>query len=57
MQRSIGMIRGMNGLFDPAKVKDSQLMEINKCMRLGLMCTEWDPIDRPTMAEALELLN
>jgi len=54
---SIEMIRAMNGLFDPAQVKESQVMEINKCMKLGLMCTEWDPSDRPTMAEALELLN
>ncbi|XP_022685135.1 putative receptor-like protein kinase At4g00960 isoform X2 [Setaria italica] len=54
---SIEMIRAMKGLFDPAQVKDSQVMEINKCMKLGLMCTEWDPIDRPTMAEALELLE
>ncbi|CAO2142668.1 unnamed protein product [Urochloa humidicola] len=54
---SLDMIRSFNGLFDPALLDESKLVDINKCRDLGLMCIEWDPNDRPTMAEVLELLN
>ncbi|RLM70010.1 putative receptor-like protein kinase [Panicum miliaceum] len=54
---SLEMIRALNGLFDPALVDESKLVEINKCREVGLMCIEWDPKDRPTMVEVLELLN
>lgn len=54
---SLETIRALNGLFDPTLVDESKLVEINKCREVGLMCIEWDPKDRPTMAEVLELLN
>jgi L1 cell adhesion molecule like protein len=44
-------------LFDPTLVEESQLMEIERCVNIGLLCSEFDPKIRPTMADVLEMLN
>ncbi|CAM0877167.1 unnamed protein product [Alopecurus aequalis] len=54
---SIEMIRAMKGLLDPELVDGSQLTDINRCIKVGLKCTEWDMEDRPTMEDVLESLN
>ncbi|CAM0877174.1 unnamed protein product [Alopecurus aequalis] len=54
---SIEMIRAMKGLLDTALVDRSQLTDINRCIKVGLKCTEWDLEDRPTMEDVLESLN
>ncbi|XP_062197131.1 cysteine-rich receptor-like protein kinase 10 [Phragmites australis] len=47
----------MEELFDPSLFDGSQLMEINRCVKVGLLCTESDRADRPSMADVLEMLN
>jgi L1 cell adhesion molecule like protein len=44
-------------LFDPTLVEESQLLEIERCVKIGLLCTDFDPEVRPTMAQVLEMLN
>ncbi|RLM69665.1 proline-rich receptor-like protein kinase PERK2 isoform X2 [Panicum miliaceum] len=47
----------MGDLFDPSLFEESQLTEINRCLEIGLLCTQFEPAERPTMAEVLEMLN
>ncbi|TVU24439.1 hypothetical protein EJB05_26875, partial [Eragrostis curvula] len=49
---------GLKGLLHPTVLVDeSQLLEINRSVEVGLRCTELDPADRPTMADVLQMLN
>ncbi|CAL4990493.1 unnamed protein product [Urochloa decumbens] len=44
-------------LFDPALLVEYQLiMEIKRCVQVGLLCAQHDPANRPTMAEVLQML-
>ncbi|TVU23632.1 hypothetical protein EJB05_26008, partial [Eragrostis curvula] len=47
----------MEELFDQSLRDKSQIMEINKCLEIGLLCTQFMPEERPTMADILEMLN
>lgn len=48
----------MGSLFAPAfQVNESQLMEIRRCMEVGLLCAQKDPRDRPTMPLVLQMLD
>ncbi|CAN6373412.1 unnamed protein product [Urochloa humidicola] len=47
---------GIEELFDPALFDESQLTEIMRCVKIGLLCAQHDPADRPTMAEVLQML-
>ncbi|PUZ45732.1 hypothetical protein GQ55_8G248300 [Panicum hallii var. hallii] len=47
----------MEDLFDLSLYKESQLTEIKRCLEVGLLCTQFAPADRPTMAEVLDMLN
>lgn len=45
-------------IFDPVfQIDESQLMEIKRCIEIGLLCTQYDRIDRPTMPNVLRVLN
>ncbi|XP_062197129.1 G-type lectin S-receptor-like serine/threonine-protein kinase At1g61400 [Phragmites australis] len=47
----------MEELFDPSLFDGSQLMEIKRCVQVGLLCSQFDRADRPSMADVLEMLN
>lgn len=47
----------MKEFFDLTRVKESELREVARCLKVGLLCREFDPADRPTMAEVLDMLN
>lgn len=42
--------------FDPALCSESQLVEIKKCIQVGLLCSQHEWADRPTMADVLLML-
>lgn len=44
-------------LFKPSLCWESQLMEIKKCIEIGLLCVELNKEDRPTMEDVLGMLN
>ncbi|WVZ92840.1 hypothetical protein U9M48_038878, partial [Paspalum notatum var. saurae] len=44
-------------LFDPLLFDGSQRVEMNRCMQIGLLCTQHDRADRPTMEGVLEMLH
>ncbi|WVZ49886.1 hypothetical protein U9M48_001208 [Paspalum notatum var. saurae] len=48
----------MEGLFDPSLFDGcDQLMEIKRCMQVGLLCVQDERADRPTMADVLAMLH
>ncbi|CAL4990438.1 unnamed protein product [Urochloa decumbens] len=47
----------MKDLFDPSLSNESQLEEIKRLLAIGLVCTEYDQNDRPTMLDVLEMLD
>ncbi|CAL4903394.1 unnamed protein product [Urochloa decumbens] len=54
--RGLGVTK-FNELFDPSLYDEPQLQEIERCMKIGLLCTQMKPMDRPTMVEVLAMLN
>ncbi|XP_062181802.1 uncharacterized protein LOC133886088 isoform X2 [Phragmites australis] len=49
---------GVKGLLDPTlQVDETQVMEIERCIKVALLCIQMDPTDRPTMADVVEMLN
>lgn len=44
-------------LFKPSLCWESQLMEIKKCIEIGLLCVELNKEDRPSMEDVLGMLN
>ncbi|CAN6363658.1 unnamed protein product [Urochloa humidicola] len=48
---------GMMELLDPSLFDEPQLKDIERCVEVGLLCTQFDPADRPDMVEALEMLR
>ncbi|KAL6654612.1 hypothetical protein ACP70R_008077 [Stipagrostis hirtigluma subsp. patula] len=50
-------VGAMKGLLDPSLYDESQLMEIEKCMEIGLLCTQIDRAARPTMADVVQMLS
>ena len=47
----------MEDLFDLSLYKESQLTEIKRCLEIGLLCTQSEWAERPTMAEVLDMLD
>ncbi|TVU23606.1 hypothetical protein EJB05_25981, partial [Eragrostis curvula] len=47
----------VEGLLNPSLFDSSQLMEIKRCMGIGLLCIQHDRTDRPTMKDVIEMLN
>ncbi|CAL4990471.1 unnamed protein product [Urochloa decumbens] len=47
---------GTMELLDPSLFDMPQLKEIERCVAVGLLCTQFDPTDRPGMVDALEML-
>ncbi|KAL6653725.1 hypothetical protein ACP70R_008649 [Stipagrostis hirtigluma subsp. patula] len=43
--------------FDPSLFVGSQLMEIERCTVIGLLCAQQSRADRPTMADVLQMLH
>jgi L1 cell adhesion molecule like protein len=43
-------------LFDQALFDETQLVEIKRCVEVGLLCAQEDPANRPTMADVLQML-
>lgn len=48
---------GMNELFDSSFCDKSQLEDVRRCIDIGLLCTQDNPTERPTMPDVLEMLN
>ncbi|CAL4986084.1 unnamed protein product [Urochloa decumbens] len=48
---------GMMELHDPSQFDEPQLKEIERCIEVGLLCTQFEPADRPDMVEALEMVR
>lgn len=44
-------------LLDPSLFDAAQLKEIERCVEVGLLCTQFDPADRPDMLDALEMVR
>ncbi|TVU41948.1 hypothetical protein EJB05_15510, partial [Eragrostis curvula] len=49
--------RIMKELFGPAKVDHPQLMEIKRCIEVGVLCIQYHRHKRPTMADVLLMLS
>ncbi|CAN6373386.1 unnamed protein product [Urochloa humidicola] len=47
----------MEELFDASLCDKSQMVQIKRCMEIGLLCIELDWKDRPSMGEVLAMLN
>jgi len=47
----------MEEVFDPKLYEGSQLREIKRCVKVGLLCLQSDRADRPSMADVLEMLH
>ena len=47
----------MKELFDPSLLYGDDQLEMEKCMEIGLLCTQYDREDRPTMLDVLEMLD
>lgn len=47
----------MKELFNRSLYGDYQLTEIERCMEIGLLCTQYDREDRPPMLGVLEMLE
>ncbi|XP_004979910.1 proline-rich receptor-like protein kinase PERK2 isoform X2 [Setaria italica] len=47
----------MGELFDQSLFEISQLTEIKRCLEIGLLCTQSEWVERPTMAEVLDMLS
>ncbi|CAD6252785.1 unnamed protein product [Miscanthus lutarioriparius] len=50
-------LEGRRKEFDPLLFGESQLVEIKRCIKLGLLCAQHEWRDRPTMADVLLMLN
>ncbi|CAL4986081.1 unnamed protein product [Urochloa decumbens] len=48
---------GTMELLDPSRFDELQPKEIERCVEVGLLCTQFDPTDRPGMVDALEMLR
>jgi len=46
-----------NELFNPSLTDESDLKDIERCMKIGLLCTQEFPGDRPSMQDVLKALN
>ncbi|KAG2559160.1 hypothetical protein PVAP13_8NG313800 [Panicum virgatum] len=47
----------MEDLLDPSLCLESQLREARRCLEIGLLCTQSDRADRPTMLDVVEMLE
>jgi len=47
----------MKELFDPSLLYGDDQLEMEKCMEIGLLCTQNDWENRPTMMDVLEMLD
>lgn len=52
--RRVGSIKDINVL--PSS-DTSEHEQMKRCMEVGLLCTQFNPADRPTMVDVLEMLN
>jgi len=52
--RRVGSIKDINVL--PSS-DTSEHEHLKRCMEVGLLCTQFNPADRPTMVDVLEMLN
>ncbi|CAN6363671.1 unnamed protein product [Urochloa humidicola] len=50
-------LEGRGKEFDPALFGKSQLVEIKRCIKVGLLCAHHDCAERPSMADVLLMLN
>lgn len=50
-------LEGRRKEFDPAFFHNSQLVEIKRCIKVGLLCAQHELADRPTMADVLLMLH
>uniref|UniRef100_A0A0D9XBN8 Protein kinase domain-containing protein n=1 Tax=Leersia perrieri TaxID=77586 RepID=A0A0D9XBN8_9ORYZ len=44
-------------LVDPSLVNEGQLLETEKCFKIGLLCVQENAVDRPTMSDIVTMLS
>uniref|UniRef100_K3ZII6 Protein kinase domain-containing protein n=1 Tax=Setaria italica TaxID=4555 RepID=K3ZII6_SETIT len=49
--------QSLKDLFDSASCGESQLQEVERRIHIGLLCTQDNPRERPTMPDVLRMLN
>lgn len=47
----------MDELFVPSLFEKYEKIEIKRCLEIGLLCTQSERAERPTMMEVLDMLN
>ncbi|KAF8672906.1 hypothetical protein HU200_049150 [Digitaria exilis] len=47
----------MVNTFDPSLFDESEVPEIRRCLEIGLLCTQFEQAERPTMPDILDMLN
>ncbi|CAO2145016.1 unnamed protein product [Urochloa humidicola] len=47
----------MEELLDPSLCSELQVNEARRCMEIGLLCTQSDGADRPTMLDVIEMMD
>ncbi|KAF8668155.1 hypothetical protein HU200_052447 [Digitaria exilis] len=47
----------MDVTFEASLFEESELPELTRCLEIGLLCTQFEQAERPTMAEILDMLN
>ncbi|KAK0578791.1 hypothetical protein LWI29_016234 [Acer saccharum] len=49
--------QSLDELMDPAVVQSCDHIELMRCIHIGLLCVQRDPIDRPTMSSIVAMLT
>jgi len=58
LERMLEEAGGLEGFVHPTVlVHESQLMEIERCLKVGQLCTESEPENRPTAADVVDMLS
>jgi len=58
LERMLEEAGGLEGFVHPTVlVHESQLMEIERCLKVGQLCTELEPENRPTVADVVDMLS
>lgn len=58
LERMLEEAGGLEGFVHPTVlVHESQLMEIERCLKVGQLCTESEPENRPTGADVVDMLS
>ncbi|KAF7849036.1 hypothetical protein BT93_L1315 [Corymbia citriodora subsp. variegata] len=57
LREQVESLRTLSDLIDPIIKESCDEVEAVKCIRIGLLCTQDDPDDRPTMSVVVRMLG